>query len=174
MLLERQDPTRPPKSGTLKKESIYLLDIKNWFFPYFSVNNGFVRYALSNDQLYVSFLLGDLDTNIVADAAIRFDLSTKEMTVIVNRSSSRLQVRSYTTEKSNRKYLLYNSGGYELSVLEIADGSWIPYHMPPEEITEMYVDIDTNNFERCFPDEHHCLENFSGKTKYILSLWYEK
>ena len=174
MLLERQDSSRPLKTGTLFGESIHLLGIKNWFFPYFSENNGFVRYALSGNLLYVSFLLGDLGSNIMADAAITFDLITKEMTIIVNRSYAKLQIHSYILKDGAKKYLLYSSGGYEIAVVEVVDGGWIPYHMPPEEITEMYVDIETNNFERCFPDEHHSLENFSGKTKFILSLWYEE
>lgn len=172
MLLERQPVNRPARSGTLFPKQINLLGVSNWFFPYFGADTGFVRYTISGNILYLGFLLGDLDSKIVVDSAIAMDLSSKETQVVANRSNSRLQVKKIMIDKGVIKHLIFYHDPFEIAILEVKDGSWIPYHNHPKGIAEIYVDISNHNFERCFSDEYHCLENFSGETKLVLAVKY--
>lgn len=172
MLLERQPANRPLRSGTLYPEKINLLGMSHWYFAYFSENRGFVRYIVDHNILYVSFLLGDMENGYLDRATVSFNLSTGKKTIIEDNTVSAFQLYSSVIDKGVKKHHIFFHAPFELALLEIRDSCWIPYHTHPEGIAEIYVDVENNNFERCFAGEHHCLENFSEKTKFVLAFKY--
>jgi len=172
MLLERQPANRPLRSGTLYPERINLLGMSHWYFPYFNPDNGFVRYIVDGNILYVSFLLGDIDNGFFSRAMISHNLITGKKTIIEDYTVSSFQLYSSMLRGNVKKHHIFYHKPFEIALLEIKDSCWIPYHDHPEGIAEIYVDIESNNFERCFSGEHHCLENFAGKTKFVLAVKY--